>query len=390
VKAQVVRERGLEGGVATAAVIAGLAISLGIIWATGSPVVATATSFWTGSFGGSTAIAETVARAGPLIMIALSWIVAIRAGLFNIGQSGQLLMGGTCATVVALHVHLPGGLGLILAVLAALAGGAAWAGIAALLLEYLDVNEIVSTLLLGLIATQIVGWLDRGPLKQPGQQLPQSAPIPTANQWPSLYKTTGLDYDIIVVLVIIVGLHLMLSRTTTGMRMRYTSSNSGAATVAGINVNRVRMNAFLLSGALAGFVGASLILGGDTHIFSDGFDSSLGTEGIVVALIALESPLACIPAALLISGLDQGGQYVEAVVGVSSDMVLLTEGIVVILVAGSAALVNRLRTSRPEPEGDPTLLPRPDIVPVSPMATPAAVDRLASLFTLRQAPGEST
>ena len=111
-------------------------------------------------------------------------------------------------------------------------------------------------------------------------------------------------------------------------------------------MNRVRFWAFVLSGALAGFVGASLIVGGQTHIFSDGFDSNLGIEGIVVALIAMESPVGCIPAALLIAALHQGGGYVEAVVGVPSEMVLLAEGIVVILVAGSAFVVNRLRAER--------------------------------------------
>jgi simple sugar transport system permease protein len=382
-KLRVGSEKALEIGVASGAVIAGLALSLGVIWATGSPAGATATAFVSGAFGGGSAVASTVGLAGPLVMIALSWIVAVKSGLFNIGQSGQLLMGGACATVVALHVHLPWGIGLVLAVLAAVVGGALWAGIAALLLEWFEVNEIVSTLLLGLIATQIVGWLDRGPLKQSGQPLPQSAPIPPSNQWPSLMPSTTLDADIIVVVIAVAAIQLMLSSTTFGLRMRYISANSDAATFAGINVQRVRMIAFLLSGALAGFVGASLILGGQTHIFSDGFDANLGTEGIVVALIAMESPVATIPAAIAIAALHQGGGYVEAVVGVSSDMVLLTEGIVVILVAGSVVFLERLRTSRKEPENEVGMLvPRPSGLSILPSSSPSALDRIASALAL--------
>ena len=293
--------------------------------------------------------------------------MAIRSGLFNIGQSGQLLIGGICATVAAVYLHLPVGLALVAAVAAAVVGGALWAGIAAVLRQNFGVNEIVSTLLLSLIATQIVAWLDRGPLKQSGQPQPQSAPIPARAQWPQLVHSTGLDFDIFVVLIVIVAIQVLVSRTTFGMRMRYVSANERAARRSGIRVNRVRFAAFLLSGALAGFVGASLIVGGQTHIFSDGFDSNLGIEGIVVALIAMESPVGCIPAALLIAALHQGGGYVEAVVGVPSDMVVLAEGIVVILVAGSAFVVDRFKTERidSEPSSDsaePESVPE-DLVP---------------------------
>ena len=330
--------------------VIGLGLSLLVIGVTGSSVSQTASAFLTGSFGNGSAVAATVGRAGPLVMIALSWIVAIRSGLFNIGQSGQLLIGGLCATVAALYFHLPVGLALVAAVVAAVVGGALWAGHAAVLSQHFEVNEIVSTLLLSLIAAQVVAWLDRGPLKQGGQPLPQSAPIGQGAQWPQLVHSTGLDFDIFVVLVVMVAIQVLLKRTTFGMRMRYVTANEHAARIAGIRVNRVRFWAFLLSGALAGFVGASLIVGGQTHIFSDGFDSNLGIKGIVVALIAMESPIGCVPAALLIAALHQGGGYVQAVVGVSSDMVLLTEGIVVILVAGSAFVVQRFRTERVDAE----------------------------------------
>ena len=143
----------------------------------------------------------------------------------------------------------------------------------------------------------------------------------------------------------------MLSATTFGLRLRATAANPLAARSAGIASTSVRVKALLASGALAGLVGSSLVLGNQSGVVADGFNSTYGYDGIAVALVARNSPWGCIPAALLFGALRQGGGLMEARLGVSSSLVYITQGIVIVFVAGSALLSRRLRYRRADLAG---------------------------------------
>jgi simple sugar transport system permease protein len=347
------------GGVATSLLAAGLALllSMAVIAAFGGPPARAAQSLWTGAFGSTQQLAGTISYVTPLALVALGWIVVASAGRISVGFDGQILAGGILATFVGTSLGgLPAWLHLGLAVAAAVAAGAVWAGIAAWLWAARRVNEIIATLLLNFVAAQIVGWLVRGPLQEPTGGFPQSAPLSPSAQWPDLIGNTPLAGDVFLALALVAVTPLVLRGTGFGYRLRLTGANDEAARHAGVRTARVTVAALLVSGALAGLAGSSLILAGQAGVMTEGFNQNLGFYGIVVALLARNAAAGVLPAALLVAALLQGGPYMQAQVGISSALVSLTQGLVVVFVAG-AVFLNRRRGGRggglrPEPAAD--------------------------------------
>lgn len=349
-KAEVLRRfapRGLRGIASSLlAVVLALLVSMGIIAAFGDPPLAAIRNLWIGAFGSSQQIGGTLSYMTPLLIVALGWILVASVGRISVGFDGQILVGGILATTVGVNLAgLPTALHLPLGILAAIAGGAIWAGVAAWLWAARRVNEIIATLLLNFIAAKIVAWLVRGPLQEPNGSFPQSAPLTDSGKWPHLLTNTPLAGDIFIALLLVAAMPLLLRGTGFGYRLRLTGANDEAAKHAGVNTRRVTVAALVISGALSGLAGSSLILAGQTGVMSDGFNQNLGFYGIVVALLARNSPVGTVPAALLVGALLQGGPFMQAQVGISSALVSLVQGLVVVFVAGSVFL-NRRRASR--------------------------------------------
>lgn len=319
------------------AVVLALLVSMAVIAAFGGPPVDAIRSLWTGAFGSTQQIAGTLSYLTPLALVAIGWIVVTSVRRISIGFDGQILAGGAMATYVAINLSgLPAYVHLPLAVAAAVVGGAAWAGIAAWLWAARGVNEVISTLLLNFVALRIVSWLVRGPLQEPSGGFPQSPPLIDSATWPSLVERTSLAADIFVALAIVAVTPFVLRRTGYGYRLRLTGANHEAAHHAGVNTRLVTVSALVISGALAGLAGSSLILAGQTGVMTDSFNQNLGFFGIVVALLARNSPVGVLPAALLIAALLQGGPFMQAQVGISSALMSVIQGLVVVFVAGSA------------------------------------------------------
>ena len=328
-------------------VVAGLVISLAIIAFNGNPPFEAAEALFDGAFGSRKQAAATAARSIPLVLVALSWIVAFSARRINVGMEGQMIVGGIFSTCVALYV--PGLLApvhLLLALLVGFAAGAMYAGIAAGLWAWRGVNEIVSTLLMNFIAVMMLSWMVRGPLKAVGVRTNRSERIPDSAQWPNLVDQSPLNFDLFLMLGLVVLVAWTLRHTTFGMRLRLTGANVEAARGAGVRTVWIGMMSLMVSGGLSGIAGAGLVLGGETEVMSEGFAASYGLEGIVVALLALNSPYASIPAAVLLASLWLGGGLMEARLGVPSELTLVTLGIVLLLVTGSTAIVRRVRSVR--------------------------------------------
>lgn len=348
------------------AVVLALLVSMGIIAAFGDPPLAAIQNLWIGAFGSSQQIGGTLSYLTPLVIVALGWILVASVGRISVGFDGQILVGGILATTVGVNLAgLPTALHLPLGILAAIAGGAVWAGIAAWLWAARRVNEIIATLLLNFVAAKIVAWLVRGPLQEPSGGFPQSSPLTPSARWPDLVPNTPLAGDIFVALLLVAAMPLLLRSTGFGYRLRLTGANDEAARHAGVNTKRITVAALVISGALSGLAGSSLILAGQTGVMSDGFNQNLGFYGIVVALLARNSPVGTLPAALLVGALLQGGPFMQAQVGISSALVSLVQGLVVVFVAGSVFL-NRGRAARRDAGvGAPATVdePRPVEVP---------------------------
>lgn len=340
---------GLLMSLAVIAVV--LALGLIIVVAAGYSASATISAFWQGSFVGSQSLDATFETLIPLVLAGLAWIVAFRAGRINVGIEGQIMAGGIAASLVALYVHAPIAIHLPLAVLAGIAGGALYAGIAAALWTWRRVNEIISTFMLNLIVAELLTYLVTGPLQEPTHTQSASAQFSSSALWPSFVGQSGLSWDIMLVPVGVAVTAWVLRRTTVGFRLRITGASAEAARHVGVDVTKVGALALVASGAIAGLAATSMVLGSQGGSLQDGFSSSYGFDGIAIALLARNSPLGTIPSALLFAALLQGGSLASTIVGVNSSLIAVTFGIVVILASGTLYLARhqwrmpaRLRT----------------------------------------------
>ncbi|GAY08165.1 ABC transporter permease [Pseudonocardia sp. N23] len=337
--------------VSVLAVVLALAASLAVIALTGAPVGKAAAAMWDGVFGSPAQFGATLTKFVPLVLAAIGWVIASRAGRLNVGLEGQILAGGTTAAVVGLYLTgLPTVLHLTIAVLAGAVGGALLGGVAAWLWARRGVNDFIATLLLTLIMTQVVSWLANGPMEEPTGTLGQSASVADSARWPVLLPRTTLRADIILVIILVLVAAYVLRRTVVGYRLRLTGANESAARATGTRTTLVGVAALCASAAVAGVAGSSLVLAAPAANLAPGFSAGYGFDGIVVALLARNSPLGCIPAALLLAALRQGGGLLEARVGISSGLVTATQAVVILLVTGTAWYADR-RRSRSRPPG---------------------------------------
>lgn len=323
--------------VSVGSVLLALAISLAVIACTGVPVSDAVAAMWDGVFGSPAQFAATLTKFIPLVLAAIGWVIAFTVGRLNVGLEGQILAGGTAAAVVGLGLHgVPMVVHLPLAVAAGAIGGALLGGIAAWLWARCGVNDFIATLLLTLIMTQVVSWLANGPMEEPTGTLGQSAPVADSARWPILLPKTTLRADILLVIVLVVIVAFVLRHTVIGYRLRLTGANPDAARATGTRTTAVGVTALCASAAVAGVAGSSLVLASPAGNLASGFSADYGFDGIVVALLARNSPLGCIPAAFLLAALRQGGGLLEAREGISSGIVTATQAIVILLVTATA------------------------------------------------------
>ena len=303
-------------------------------------------AFVDGAFGNRVNFAATVTNAIPLVFVALAVIVSTRAGKFQIGFPGQIMVAGIFCSIPALKLSLPPAIHLPLTVLAAMAGGAAWAGIAAWLWAKRGVNEILSTLLLNLLAAPVLVWWVQSPFHDSTTSLPQTVSFPSSARYPTLAAGTELHWDLILVPVVVALVAYLLKRTTWGFRLKVTGANGHVADFSGISATRASVQAIVASGAIAGLAGASLVLAATIPSMSSDFEGGFGFLGIAVALLARSSPWAVIPSALFFGALLQAGQSMEVTIGISSSLVGIVEGIVIALVLVATTLLHYRRSRR--------------------------------------------
>jgi len=298
------------------------------------------TAFWRGSFGTEYAIASaTLVRAIPLALAGLGVALAFRAGVLNIGAEGQLLA-GAAASALAVQMSAPamGGAVPIVALVAGAAAGAAWSGVAAILRARFGVLEVISTIMLNFVALHLVGYLVRGPLQEPTHAFPQSVTIPDLARLPRLLAAHRLHAGALLALVAAFALWWWLRATAGGFRVRVAGANPDAARSAGgIDVLRTTTRAFLVSGALAGFAGASELLG-VTYALYENLSPGYGYTAVAVALLARLHPLGVILSATLFGALEAGALAMQRDAAVPSVVVYAIEATLVIAVVIGARL----------------------------------------------------
>lgn len=282
-----------------------------------------------GAFGSADAWSEVGVRTCPLLLCGLAVAVAFRAGIWNIGAEGQLLVGAVMVAWLGARVGAwPAPLAILLVLGAAALGGALWAGIAGLLRSARGVDEVISTIMLNFIAAGMVGWLVNGPLMEAAGTYPQSDALAAAARLPRLFTGYRLHAGLLVALLCAAGTWMLLFRTALGFEMRAAGLNLLAARLAGLRTGAALLRALALSGALAGLAGGIEVAAVTFRLY-ESFSPGYGFTAIAVALLGRLHPLGVVAAALLFGALDAGSSAMQRVAGVSSVLVSAVQAAVI-------------------------------------------------------------
>lgn len=290
-------------------------------------------------------ISETLVRATPLMLVAVGVAISFRSGILNIGGEGQILIGAVAGAFVGLALpDLPKFLLIPLIFAMAFVGGALWGTIAGWLKAYLGVNEILSTVMLNYIASQVYIYLLRAPMIDPqelayGTGIPQTAQL-SPNAWltrlmPPMRLHSGLIYAVLLAVLT----YLMLWRTTLGYRMRACGAEPLAARCAGMNVKRHLVLAMLLAGGMAGLAGAVELCGVHRRAL-EALSAGYGFSGIVVALFGGLHPLGIIPASMLFGLLIVGADMMQRAVTIPAHIILAIQGLIILAVVSSSIFIS--------------------------------------------------
>jgi ABC-type uncharacterized transport system permease subunit len=305
-----------------AAFVFAVAISSLALWASGnSPLTA-----WTSMISYAdepTRVISIVNRAVPLYVSALAVGFAFKMNLFNIGVEGQYTLAAVLAAVVGAAVDLPAPLHVALILLVAMTVGAAWAGVAGVLKAYRGVHEVISTIMLNaLVTSALVSYLLNIGFRDESESqilktdaIPASGLLPDLNSW-----VEGIGFDIkagtelhgFVLIAALLGVlfYVVVWKTRFGYDLRASGTNPWAALTSGVNPKGMIVRTMLVSGALAGLVGMSHLLGFFGRYHQD-FPTGLGFAGIAVALLGRNHPLGMVFGSLLFGFLNVSAQILD-------------------------------------------------------------------------------
>jgi general nucleoside transport system permease protein len=285
-------------------------------------------------------IAGSLGRSTPFIGAALAVAFAFRAGLFNIGVEGQLLVGATAAAWVGTWdwiADLPAVVAVLVVLIAGVVGGAFYGAIPGVLKARTGAHEVITTIMLNAIAVLYVRWLvgsqDPVILRDMTASVPRTAILPKVARLPTfVHSQPPLHYGFFIMLALVVFVWFVLQRTTTGFEIRMVGANPNAAKYAGVSVGRIIVMVMTMSGALAGLAGAGEITG-TSGFLSPGVFVSIGFDSIAIALLARANPFAIVPAAILWGSLLAGAPLMQQESGISIDIVRIVQALVLLFVA---------------------------------------------------------
>jgi simple sugar transport system permease protein len=281
-------------------------------------------------------LTETLKFAAPLIAAGLGVGLAFRAGLFNIGGRGQMLLAGAAAGWVGYELELPWVLHLTLAIVVGMLAGALWAGLAGFLKARTGAHEVIVTIMLNYVGFYLVFYAlsEQSLLQAPGSFNPKSLPMQESATMPKLLGDQfNLHLGFLLALLAAGFVWWLLERSALGFRIRAVGLNPTAARAAGIDVGRIYTVVMLIAGALVGLAGANQVLGTVTSGVTVDLDAGIGFDAITVALLGRSRPFGILGAGLLFGAFNAGGFSMQASEGIPVDIVLVVQSLIVLFLA---------------------------------------------------------
>ncbi|HET7414995.1 MAG TPA: ABC transporter permease [Arthrobacter sp.] len=277
---------------------------------------------------------ETLAVATPLILAGLGVALAFRAGLFNIGAQGQIIIGAAMAAWVGFTLDLPWGIHLLLVMAAGIIGGGIWAGIAGLLKARTGAHEVILTIMLNYIAVYLLAFLlTTNSFQRPNSSQPISPRLDQTAMYPRLFGDAfRLHWGFVVAVAATLLVWWLLHRSTIGFEFRAVGANPHASKTAGISVAKGYTLVMIIAGALSGLAGVAQVSGTE-GVLTDGVAASFGFDAITVALLGRSTPWGTFFAGLLFGAFRAGGVTMQTLTGTPIDIVLVVQSLIVLFIA---------------------------------------------------------
>lgn len=304
-----------------------------IIAAAGYSPLETYAAMFKGSLSSRKGIVLSLTQATPLIFTGLSFAIAYRVKLVNLGAEGQLYLGAMAAAVVGYYVQ---GLNQFSHVSITLLASATVGGLAGLFIGYLRIRfgaqEVITSIMLNEIIILFTSFLAAGPLKGKNSVTVQTERIASTAILPVLAKQSQLTIAFILAIVIAILLAVLLNKTVVGYEMRVTGFGRRAAETGGIKVWKIYLLTIFISGAVAGLGGASQVMGVNRR-FVEGFSASYGFSGISVAALAVYNPIAVVFSGIIFGILRAGAMTVSRTTSIPVEFVSVIQSLVVVFMA---------------------------------------------------------
>ncbi|MGO7361457.1 ABC transporter permease [Rhizobium leguminosarum] len=332
-----------------AAILIGLALFSLFILAVGKSPATLFQLMYTGGFGSWFSVQNSLSRAAPLLLTALCVALPARLGLVIIGGEGAVVLGGVAAAAMGLPLAgtAPVFLTLILMAIAAMAVGGIWIGLAGFLRHYRGVNETISSLLLSYIAIALMNQFVEGLLRDPASlNKPSTRPLPAEYM---LGNIPGMDvhWGLIIGILACVVSWIVIEATSYGFAARIAGGNVRAAQIQGLPVGKLIAGFTTLAGSFAGLAGmieVAAVQGSANASLAAGY----GYTGILVAFLARHNPLAIIPVAILLGGIDASGGLIQRRMGLPDATVLVLQGTLFIVILFCETLYGRFKIFNPD------------------------------------------
>jgi len=292
-----------------------------------------------GAVGDGYNIASTIGRSIPIIGCGIAAALAFKAGLFNIGGEGQLVLGALAATVIVL-VFPPGWYTLVIALVASLLAGGVWGFLSGWFQVKFRVPILISSLLMNYIAVNFASYMVSFPLIEKGGARNQTAMFPEASRFARMFSGTSLHWGIFVIIVIVIIAGLVMYKTVAGFDLRMFGSNREFAVSSGVNPVKMTLMTMLFSGMIAGIVGANQVLGVhyrfiDTSLTLPGY----AWTGIMAAILSNNNPIGVVIAGLFFGALQSGALGMERATDVPSQLSDIIQAVMIVLIAVRVILV---------------------------------------------------
>lgn len=357
----------IVSGPVTVSVVLSIVIGAVFIAVAGHNPLTAFPSMISGSLTGR-GLTDTLSRAIPIVGMALAIALAFRAGVFNLGTEGQLVLGALAGTMVALTVPGPGFLVMVLACAAAVVAGGLWALLSAVLQTRMGVPILISSLLLNYPARYLTDYLVRFPLRDKASSMVATKAVRDTVKIPGLVparsglgrwmaSTLGsdnvlvligrnIDWSLPVVVAMVVAIVVFNNRTASGYEAGMTGLNFRFARYGGVDTNRMTLRVMFTSGGMAGLIGVMLVLGSQYRVISGALvGTNYAWTGLLVALLAASRPLGVLIAGCFFAVLVVGGEAMQRAAGVSSQIAQVIQATVIVLLTFRVRLARRRRKS---------------------------------------------